>query len=541
MQALLLASLLAVLTGAGAGMTRLGDENWLVIAMAAGAVWALWMLWRNAIGDYRVSWHWIYFALAVPIVAEATHLMWHPSIGGTQHMLLADGDGALLVRMSLLSLLVLLVQDLLGRVSDLRPLLAPAALLIALGCCIGLPSSPDSMKVSCAGTGLAACLIAVGCVFLPRPVRPARDRWEGRILLVAAAILAAVLILAMPRRLALAAWVGLPAVCFAALAGGILLPRRLPRYLCLFVAVGAGLGVAAVVPDLNLYSTWGGLLPSRADTTARSGLEWLAANAGWAGLSLTGGALAGTLCVTLWGCRKASSGDAARVAIWTVAAAAAACAMLSPGGLSQPSTMAVVALAWGLLPHMALRRAGKLQSWPTLLALIPAMLVLGLSSHLLENIVQPVGVSDTVLHALTGFIISCLVLWQLRCRRWWVALAACLVTWGLAAAGEPMQKHFSRRHFDWNDIYADGVGCAIAWAVFVSLTVAWALERRGGRRRKAAEAYLRQFTPDMARAPLSRERASAGRRAETVLAAAGHSRTAATPAPSPTAAKPGRT
>jgi hypothetical protein len=217
--------------------------------------------------------------------------------------------------------------------------------------------------------------------------------------------------------------------------------------------------------------------------------------------------------------------------------------MLSPGGLSQPSTLAVVALAWGVLPHVALRRAGRLQSWPALLAMVPAMLVLGLSSHLLENVVQPIGVSDKVLHALTGFIISCLILWQLRCRRWWVAVIGCLITWGLTASGEPMQQHFSRRHFDWNDIYADGVGCAIAWAVFVGLTVAWSLEGRGNKRKKAAEAYVRHFAPDPApfRPEISRERASVGRRAETVPAGAEHSQTAATPAPSPTATGPGRT
>jgi hypothetical protein len=433
-QALLLAALMAMLTGAGAGMTRLGDENWLVIAMAGGTLWAFWMLWRNAIGEYRVCSHWIYLALAVPVAAEATHLLWHPLAGGAEHMLLADGDGSLLVRMSLLGLLVLLVQDLLGRLSNLRPLVGPAALVIALGCCIGLPFRADSMKSSCAGTGLAACLVALGCIFLPRPGNHTRDRWERRALLGVAAILAAVLILGVPRKAALAAWVGLPAACFAALAGAILFRRPLLQGLCLFVAVAAVLGVAVVMPDVNSYPTWGGLLPNQAETQVRSGLEWLAANAGWAGLALTVGALAATLCVTLWGCRRSSRGDAIRVAIWTVSAAVAASALLSPGGLSQPSTVAVVALAWGLLPHMALRRVGKLHSWPTLLALAPVLLVLGLSSHLLENVYQPIDVSDRTLHMLTGFIVSCLILWQLHCRRWWVAVALCLFTWALLAS-----------------------------------------------------------------------------------------------------------
>lgn len=499
------------LTGSVGGgvLTRAGEPGWTAMMLSAVAVWSIWLLWRNARDEVQLPAHVLHPFLALPVVVLLGHMLSgaHVDADNGRIALLAGGDGALLIRLMALGLMLLLAQDVLSRVHDLRWLLTGLGTTVAVGCVLQLHSGTDQGGAQAVTlTGFAAVGMLLAPCLLPalstRRSIAYQPAWVGRAFLavriIAAAFLAALL--------AVANRGSVGATCLAAAAaGGALLAAgaflRHPRRSLL--AIGGVLVVSGTVGLHRLGMTaevanWSfGLLgvgpgARLAAGGELSGLHVLGVSAGWVGLA---GVMFGMLAALGWSlsaCRNAAPGDQARAALWSAVVALSGCALLAEGGLAVPAAMATAAITWGMMPHIMAHRVRRFHGWPVVVALAAALMVLGLGQRLsgtpgLQPAAQP---ADKLMHFLSAFVLAEVLFWQMRCRRWWHGLGAAAFAAGVVVLGEPLQERLSERTFEWSDVTWDALGAAAALGAFVLVRTAMRVEKKLSRRRKIpAEKY----------------------------------------------------
>jgi hypothetical protein len=176
-------------------------------------------------------------------------------------------------------------------------------------------------------------------------------------------------------------------------------------------------------------------------TAADSGLVVLAMAAGWVGAGCLLAGMAGSLAWLLWHGRHGCGREQARAVLWTMAAGAAGCALLAPGGPFMPAVLLAIALVWGLLPAMLggapRRRSGAV----VLVVLLGVALLLGMLPNrgLATWTAVAFGLGDTAGHVVAGTALAMVMAWLLGGRRWWLGLAGIVVAAAVGGLGEALQ------------------------------------------------------------------------------------------------------
>ncbi len=476
----------------GAALTRPAEADWAAMTLGLLALWLVWLLWRNARDEVTLSAHMLHPFLAAAGGILLGHLLAgaHVDATGRRVTLLAGEDSRLLIRLMRLTLMLLLTQDLFSRLRDLRWPLTSVGAAAAVGGLVQLHWAETAASApAVALTGLTgAAMLLVPC-FLPAwPVQtwPARLTWleraapVGRI--VAAAALIAMLALARPQAVG-AALLGTAAVGGALLAAAACLNHHRAR----LALIGAGLALVGALGlfRVGIHGPAGGwafgilgadLAGSSASHAELSGLAVLGVSAGWAGLGCILLGIAATIVRCLLAGRNAAPGDQARAALWAAVVALSGCALLAEGGLAVPATTAVVAVAWGLMPHVTLHRARRVHGWPMAAALAAALMVLGLGQRPAGD--APAPLPDKLMHFLCGSVFTAALLWQGRCRRWWQGLLAAVPAAAVLAASELLQPQLSHRAFEWSDLGANELGVTATLAAFLLIRAASQTEAR---------------------------------------------------------------
>jgi len=274
------------------------------------------------------------------------------------------------------------------------------------------------------------------------------------------------------------------AIAAAMILSGIFLRHHRLRLLAGGVVLAAAAAVGAMQLEMPPFA-WiqnvrilGSPQPSQlAAAGNRSGLGVLALTAGGIGAGIL---LAGMLVALLWSlvrARAASPGDQARSALWAGVAAVSAAAMLAEGGLAVPAAVATAAIAWGLLPHMMAHHLGRFRGWGVTLAFLAALVVLGLETKVAgPRWFKPPA--DLYLHGLGAALLTAVILWRTRCRRWWQGILAAAAAATLTSLGEAGQWYLSTvRSPAWADVSADCIGAAVAFGIFLLILIAARIER----------------------------------------------------------------
>lgn len=481
---------------ATAVLARPAEAAWNTVILWSVVLWSVWLLWRNARDEVQLPVHLLHPFLG----AAAAILLGHMLAGArvdSDHgriALLAGGDGPLLIRLMVLALMLLLAQDVLSRVHDLRWLLTAAGIAVAAGCALHLHSAPPGEGTpAVALTGLVGVgMLLVPCLLPALSAGPSaayQPGWVRRAFLVVrisvAAAMAALLVLANHRSV-WASCLGAAAVGGSLLACGVFLRHHRRRLLTVgaALAVSGGVALYRLGPDGWLASRPFGLLGagSIAGSLHRGGASGPAAlgvSAGWLGLGCLICGMLVSLGRSLVACRGAAPGDQARAALWSAVVATSGCALLADGGLALPAAAAAAAMTWGLIPHVMVHPVRRFRGWPVVVVLAAALMVAGLSQRV-AGAPQPgaAGPDDGLMHFLGAFVLTAVLLWQLRCRRWWHAVGVAAFSAGVLVLGEPIQERLSSRTFEWADATWNAVGAAAVAGAFGVIRAAMWAERQ---------------------------------------------------------------
>jgi len=476
----------------GSGLTEPTRVGWHVMMLCTVGLLSAWLLWRNARDEIEVPAHALHPFLILPALIGLGHLLAgiraDPQRGRIE--LLADANADVVVRLMILSLGVMLVQDVLSRVRDLRWPLMGLGLTIAVGCVLRLHSSPaaaGSPALTLSGLAGVGILLAPCCL----PAWPTPARWSERWGLLERAIpvlgilpgaaLAAVLVTGeIPTATAAAVAVG-----GSFLLSGVFL--RGYRAVLLSGGLMLALGGAAAFDRLGwpvTAGTWtfpllGGGGAHVALSADLSGVQVLSLSGGWLALACVVCGMLAALVRSLYASRRAARGDQARSALWSAVLALSGCALLAEGGLAIPAVAAVAAITWGLTPHMMAHHVRRFHGWSAMVVFAAVLGVLGLGQQLADSpsARPPMSVGDGLMHFLCAFACTAVVYWQLRCRRWWHGLVATVLIASLLALAEPLQERFSQRSFEWSDLTWNLLGAAAALGAFLSIRCALRIER----------------------------------------------------------------
>ncbi len=486
---IVLAGVAMVSVGAAAALTGYTEKDWIALIFPALALWVAWLYWRTIEGDRDVPMHLLHPHLAVPIVILLAHLVKQAgSSAAGEAGVLVSGDTSVLVRLMTLSLLVLLIQDVLARVRHLRWLLTAVGATMAVGAILRLTTAPHAAgQTAVALVGLAGVGVLVSPCLVPAltlPAHPLRRRallghFETTVRIALAALLAVGLTVLSP----MASAAGALAVGGAMLLAGVFLRKYHLHLLAAgaILAVGGAVGLyrlGASLPDgLGQVRLLGAGEPYGSAAEVRTGLEMLAAATGWVGVAAV---CLGMLTAVIWSlhtCRSVAPGDQARAALWAVVTALSGTALMVGGGLSIPAVIAAAALTFGLMPHMMAHRMKRFHGWPVAVAFAAVLVVLALEQRLggqmWRNLARRYG--DVTMHFFGALVLTVVLFWQTRSRRWWQALLCSLAGAGIAALGELAQSHFTRhRVMEASDAVADALGAAVALMIFLAIAaVAW--------------------------------------------------------------------
>ena len=489
-----LAGVVGLAAGAGAGFTRASEDDWAALTCGVLALWVAWLYWRTAEADSHVPVHLLYPHLAVPILILLGHLLREARVNSANGAveLIVAGETGVLMRLMTLGLLVLVAQDVLSRVRHLRWLLTGLGLTMAMGAALRLGTSPEApgalaaALIGFAGVGilLTPCLVPT---FRSNPYRLARDLRLGQAAVTARIAVAAVLAVWLSVLEPLAAAVTATAAAAAAMLSGAFLKHHRVRLLAggAILAVGGAVAICrlGVSPPrwLGSMSLLGaGDPPDLANAPTESGLRVLGRSSGWLGMAAVGLGLLAALCRSLYACRGVAPGDQARAAWWAGVAVVSAVALLGEGGMAIPGVAVAAAVAFALMPHLMAHRVARFRGWSVAAVFAALLVVLGMA--------QPLGGQrwaelarrhgDATMHFFAAMVLTVVLFWQARPRRWWQGLLCAAGGAGLTALGELAQEHLAPgRSLEFSDIAADVLGALAALSIFLLIRAAGWIEQ----------------------------------------------------------------
>ncbi len=482
---IVLAGMIALTVAAGAGAMDASAGGWIALILFGMGLWVCWLYWRGAEDRTGIPGHVLQPFLALPVIILLMHILAAGRIDSESGKinLLAENDSGLMIRMMTLGLLVLLAQDVLSRVRQMRWLLTSVGLIVAVGAILKMSSqSPGPAVEAVALVGLAG----VGILLTPCALPGKENKVELVVRVSLAALLAAILIFSH-RRAAGAAIIATCAAGGALLLAGVFLRNHRSKLLLIGTVLGIS-GIVAInrldltagkwISEATLFGT-GGLgevLPS----AGMSGMGLLVVSAGWVGFSAVVCGMLSALIWSLYVSRGASSGDQARGAIWSVVVVLSGCGLLARGGLGAPVVIVVAAVTWGLMPHIFAHPVRRYKGWSVMVAFLAVMVVLGLESRFGRSAwVRPLlkECSDGAMHLFGAFGLTAVLLWQSRCRSWRRAIFCTAVGATAAAVGEVAQKFLSTRSPQLSDVAWDLAGAAAALGVFALIFAARRIEQ----------------------------------------------------------------
>lgn len=490
-----LVGVVGLLACTSAGFTRASEDDWTNLILGILLLWVAWLYWRTAEGDCHVPVHLLHVHLAVPILILLGHLLWEARVdsanGGIG--LIVAGETRTLMRLMTLGLLVLVAQDVLSRVRHLRWLLTGLGLVMAIGASLALATSPAAP-----GGGLAAALIGlvgVGILLTPclvprfgrDPYRLRRDMRLAQAGVAARIALAAAVVLWLCARLPLAVAVALTAAGGAALLSGVFLNYHRVRLLVGGTVLAFG-GVLAMYRLGVSPPRWLGpvtLLGSGhsqdlVTSPTESGLRVLGSSSGYLGMAAVCLGLLGAMCRSLHACRRAAPGDQARAACWAGVAAVAAAALLGEGGLAIPGVTVAAALAFALMPHLMAHRVARVRGWLVAVVFAAMLGVLG-TQHPLgrqEWLYLTRRHGDVTMHFFAAMVLTVVLFWQARPRRWWQGVLCAVGGAVLTALGELAQEYLvAGRSHESSDVVAGVLGALAALSIFLLIRAAGWVER----------------------------------------------------------------
>ena len=476
------------------GLTQASEDDWTNLILGVLVLWVAWLYWRTAEADCRVPVHLLHAHLAVPILILLGHLVWEARVdsadGGFE--LIVAGETRTLMRLMTLGLLVLVAQDVLSRVRHLRWLLTGLGLAMAIGASLTLATSPEAPGgVAAALIGFAGVGILLTPCLVPRlgpdPYRMGRDTRLAKAGVAARIALAALLAAWMCARSPLAAAAALTAAGGAALLSGVFLNHYRVRLLVggAVLAFGGALAMyrLGVSPPrwLGTVTLLGsGHSQDLANSPTESGLRVLGSSSGYLGMAAVCLGLLGSLCRSLHACRRAAPGDQARAACWAGVAAVGAAALLGEGGLAIPGVTVAAALVFALMPHLMAHRVARVRGWLVAVVFAAMLAVLGTQHPLGKqewlNLTRRHG--DVTMHFFAAMVLTVVLFWQARPRRWWQGVLCAVGGAGLTALGELAQEYFvAGRSQESSDVAAGAGGALAALSVFLLIRAAGWVER----------------------------------------------------------------
>ncbi|MHC4561631.1 MAG: VanZ family protein [Planctomycetota bacterium] len=464
--------------------------GWGGLIVGILATMTLWLLGQVLIGDRRLLSQGFHWALLGPVAIAAYHFIshrlaisdsWPPPAAGPL-------DLSLLLHLGILSVGVMLTQNLLPRSAGHAAVLTICGAAMAGGAAIALAmGGPRASVMRHTLTLLGFSGVAVWLTPLwgmgrtrrpPEEYHPFRHPYVRRALVAAAIVASLALTLTAP-------W---SAVAAAAVMAGVLLTSSIvfPPRRALVIAIAGGLVIAATGATIVLGTTAPVVPVGPAGPAGVGGLALANVSAGEHGLTLLGwwigwggtlwlvGGLTAAAVWRLLAAGKRRKGDQGRAIVWTSATALATCSLLGAGGMFSPATTVAVMLTWGLAPRM-LGRPRVLRPGAELLVLVAAAMVAmgvarstGLVGWSVDTLVAP-DLADKWMHAASGFLLAMVLAWVLGVRRWWLGAVGIAVAVLAGAAGEGVQQLFmTRRNPEWADWLAHGLGC-LAALIFYSL------------------------------------------------------------------------
>ncbi len=468
-------SLLAMILAAPMALWWPSTEGWTALVVATGLLWLCWLCRRTVAGQTDIPGNRFHLALAGIGVIACVHLV----LGGSQstggRSLHGQFDASLVTHICLLALLVVLVQDLWGRVRLRSPGPTLFGSFVLGGGLMGLVFStrPEGklMLAMMAWTGLAMLCLPLWRHYVAPAGARTPIRWRNRRFWRLTPILMAAI------ALAILCPAGVPIVTAAValtLAGGAaFLPGQRKNFAL------AGL-IAAISAATHLASIGWIQHPaypvSMADWFGRGGqalldvgpwacnFSLLIGAVGWAGALWLVICLGACLLAALLTARTAAPGAQARILLSVLVAQLATITWLSPGGMFTPGVNVVFAVVWAMWPSAVGKPVRRRSGWWMLAVLVLLTLALALVRRmgLLVWVVRMYDRGDGTLHLFTGWIVTQMLLWLLSRRRFG-AVIAMAVTLSAAGLGELAQWKLSSRSAQTSDVlnHAKGAACAL--------------------------------------------------------------------------------
>ncbi len=490
---IVLTELLMLISAAGTYLMGTSNLGWIILISWTLLAWMCWLYWRGIKDDQAISGNFLLLFLLGPIIIILSHILsaGTPGRPGEGMRLLADSDSGMLIRIITLSLLIILFQDVLSRLGNLRWLLTIIGLIIASGAILELHRCPSSMVQTTVLTGLTGAAMFLTPIYLPQSLTNRRfDKMgidpaqiEAILRIIPATFLTSLIIFSRPGAIPAAILASAGVAATLLLAGIFLKHHRTVliltgAILLIGAVVGAyrlgygrsvpfSVGLSSASGDLNLWGNGG--VNSALPPAGMSGAGALVLSTGLVGLSTLIVGFIVAIFWSLYASRNAAPGDQLRCALWSVVSVISALSLMVSGGMALPIATVLLALTWGLMPHVMAYRVGRYKGWPVMLVLAMMLMVLGLESRLSQTSwIAPLlkNSSDRMMHFTAALLLTALLFWQGRCKSWSRALFWTVIGAAIASLGEPIQEYLSARSAQWSDIAWDIMGAGTAWLIF---------------------------------------------------------------------------